>query len=91
MARLYVPVSLTLPYKYQIKVRLVTNREMLQALDEEDNKAELVDGLWDVETRTILIRERIPKARQIRVFAHELRHALADWEHWISDRFNVGP
>jgi hypothetical protein len=91
MPRLYVPVSLTLPYHYQIKVRLVTNREMLQALDEEDNKAELVDGLWDVETRTILIRERIPKARQIRVFAHELRHALADWEHWISDQYNLGP
>jgi hypothetical protein len=25
---------------------------MLEALDEEDNKAELVDGLWDAGTRT---------------------------------------
>jgi len=90
MSRLYVPVSLLLPYHYRIRVRLVTDTEMLQALEEEDNKAELVDGLWDLEIRTILIRKGITKARQIRVFAHELHHALADWEHWISDRFNLG-
>jgi hypothetical protein len=91
MARLYVPVSLTLPYGYRIRVRLVTDSEMLRALDEEDNKAELVDGLWDSEARLILIRMALPKARQIRVFAHELRHALADWEHAISDQMNLQP
>ena len=91
MPRLYIPVSLILPYGYRIRVRLVTDSEMLQALEEEDNKAELVDGLWDSEAQMITIRKSIPKARQIRVFAHELRHALADWEHWTSDHFNVAP
>lgn len=91
LPRLYIPVSLTLPYHYKIKVRLVTDTEMLQAIEEEDNKAELVDGLWDSDTQTILIRSKLPKARQIRVFAHELHHALADWEHWVTDHFSVGP
>jgi Zn-dependent peptidase ImmA (M78 family) len=91
MRRLYVPVSLTLPYGYRIQIRLVTDSEMLQALDEEDNKAELVDGLWDSEARLILIRKSLAKARQIRVFAHELHHALADWEHAISDELNLQP
>lgn len=91
MPRLYIPVSLNLPYHYKIKVRLVTDTEMLQAIEEEDNKAELVDGLWDSDSQTILIRKTLPKARQIRVFAHELHHALADWEHWVTDRFSLAP
>lgn len=79
-----LPANIHLPFGYRIKVCLVTDAEMLAVMDEEDRN-ELVDGLWDVDTRRIYIRRRMASARKAEVLGHELDHAVNDWRHWVRD------
>ena len=73
-----------LPFKFTIRVVLTSDREMLDAMDEED-RSELADGLWDVENRTIYVRRSLGFKRKAEVLGHELDHALNDWRHWVRD------
>lgn len=46
------------------------------------------DGAWvdaDPDKPKILIRTRIPKAKALEVYFHELQHALADISYWVRD------
>jgi hypothetical protein len=82
-----LPSKVRLPFGFTIRVVLTTDREMLEAM-EEDDKSELVDGLWDVDTRTIFIRRKLLFSRKAEVLGHELDHALNDWRHWVRDMFS---
>jgi len=82
--RLRLPASVRLPFGYTVKVRLVTDAEMLAAL-EEDDKDELCDGLWLVDTREILILKSLSKKRRAEILGHELDHAINDWRHEVRD------
>lgn len=81
-----LPRKVTLPFGYVVKVALVTDKEMLDAMDEDD-PAELADGLWDVDSRIVYVRRSLPFKRKAEVLGHELDHALNDWRHWVQDRF----
>jgi hypothetical protein len=81
-----LPSKVRLPFGYTIRVVLTTNKEMLEAMDEDDT-TELADGLWDVDTRTIYVRRNLPFKRKAEVLGHELDHALNDWRHWVRDHF----
>lgn len=82
-----LPSKVRLPFKFTIRVVLTSDREMLDAMDEED-RSELADGLWDVENRTIYVRRSLGFKRKAEVLGHELDHALNDWRHWVRDSFS---
>ena len=81
-----LPRKIALPFGYLVAVRLVGDREMLEAMDEDD-PIELADGLWDVDNRVIYVRRKLPFRRKAEVLGHELDHALNDWRHWLHDHF----
>jgi hypothetical protein len=85
-----LPAKVRLPFNYAIRVVLVSDREMLDAMDEED-RSELADGLWDVDTRTIYVRRSLGFKRKAEVLGHELDHALNDWRHWLQDSLSSSP
>src|SRR5574341_431967 len=68
-----LPSRVRLPFGYDIRVVLTSDREMLDAMDEDD-KSELADGLWDVDTRTIYVRRSLGFKRKAEVLGHELDH-----------------
>jgi hypothetical protein len=74
--RLTIPRSITLPYGYHIKVRLVSPAQMAQ-VGGRDCK-----GLWREDSRTIYIDKTESKPEQIATFHHEVAHALKDAENW---------
>lgn len=75
--KLVIPKSVTLPWGYKIKIRVVSRPEI----------GEDVDGLWDEEKREITICRDLPVKRKRYVLAHELQHAWLDWQHHC---FNIG-
>ena len=79
-----LPTRIRLPFHYTIKVVSLSDKAMLVE-QEEDDKNELVDGLWDVEQRTIFVRKSLAFARKAEVLGHELDHAVNDWRHWVRD------
>ena len=79
-----LPAKISLPFGYVIRVVLATDTEMLEAM-EEDDRSELADGLWDMDTRTIFVRRNLPFKRKAEVLGHELDHAVNDWRHWVRD------
>ena len=85
-----LPRKLDLGWGYHVEIKLVTDREMADECDEED-RSEIPDGLWDVETRTIFIRRKLPWKRRLIVLLHERKHAVLDHEHWMADEFELQP
>ncbi len=79
-----LPAKVRLPFNDVIRVVLTSDREMLEAMEEED-RSELADGLWDVDTRTIYVRRSLGFKRKAEVLGHELDHAINDWRHWLRD------
>lgn len=79
-----LPAKIDLPFGYRIKVALVTDAEMLLAMDEEE-RTELADSLWDVDCRTIFVRRRLSGERKAEMLGQELDHAMNDWRHWVRD------
>lgn len=75
-----LPTRVHLPFGFRIAVKLVTDSEMVGVLGSSDPD-EMVDGLWDDDTRTIYIRKVLSKKRQRYILSHELHHALLDWAH----------
>lgn len=81
-----LPATVRFPYGYVIRVVLVTDGEMLEAMDEDKrDKDELSDGLWDVGERVIRVRRSLPLKRKWYVLSHEMDHAHTDWQHWLLD------
>ncbi|HET7292624.1 MAG TPA: hypothetical protein VFM88_09375 [Vicinamibacteria bacterium] len=84
-----LPSKIRLPFNFVIRVVLTSDREMLDAMDEDD-RSELADGLWDVDSRTIYVRRSLGFKRKAEVLGHELDHALNDWRHWVRDTLEQG-
>lgn len=78
MSPLRIPSQVTFPFGYRITVRQLFEREM-NTLDAGS------DGVWDVSTKTVYIRRRLPLARKRYILAHELGHAWLDWQHQYLD------
>jgi Zn-dependent peptidase ImmA (M78 family) len=75
-----LPSRVTLPFGYIIQVKQLTDAEMLDEQDECDRE-ELLDGLWDADTRTIFVRASLPMGRRRYILGHEIGHAFIDWQH----------
>jgi Zn-dependent peptidase ImmA (M78 family) len=73
---LKVPKRIRFPFGYTVVVRQVTLRELKKMAGGDD-----VYGLWDVDSRTIFVGKHLPVAKKRYVVVHELRHAMADFEH----------
>lgn len=80
MKRLVIPSTIRLPFGYVVKVKLAP-ASLFKILECGD-----CDGLWDCETRTILIRASLPVTRRRYILAHELGHAWLDWQHKHMDQ-----
>lgn len=63
---------------------MVTDAQMLEAL-EDDDKDNLCDGLWLVDTREILLLKSLTLVRKAEILGHELDHAVNDFRHWLRD------
>ena len=74
-----LPRTLVFPFGYKIKLKFCTAAE-LKAEDAED-----LDGYWDVDTRTIFLRRRLPAKRLRYLLVHEMQHALTDYFHQMLD------
>jgi Zn-dependent peptidase ImmA (M78 family) len=85
-----LPPRVTFPFGYVVEVRQVTDSEML-AEQEEDNREEVADGLWDVETRTIYVRKSLPLRRKRYILGHEVGHAFIDWQHFCLNEEAMRP
>lgn len=82
---LRIPNTVRLPFGYVVKVKLAP-ASLLQMLGEPD-----CDGLWDCDTKTILIRASLPVTRRRYILAHELGHAWLDWTHKYLDGGSAKP
>jgi hypothetical protein len=78
--RLRIPNKIRLPFGYTVKVRLAPGK-LFGVLGAPD-----CDGLWDCDTKTILIRKSLPVTRRRYILAHELGHAWLDWQHQHMDQ-----
>lgn len=67
------PQALTLPGGYRIEVRYTRKG------------VDGVYGFWESDRRRITINAREPLWQQAYAFAHELQHALVDYQHWINE------
>lgn len=76
---LRIPKRIRLPFGYTIKVELRTMKQMEAELEAP------VYGFWVVETRTIYIGKDLPVKKRRSALLHELRHALADYEHYCTE------
>lgn len=84
MQRLRIPNKVHFPFGYIVTVTHVTDREMEEA-------APGSDACWNVDTRVINIRKRLPTKRRIYLLGHELQHALLDWQHEFMDQGEAKP
>lgn len=75
-----LPSKVHLPFNFTVRIRQVTDSQMAEEMDAQDSE-DIVDGLWDIDARTIYIRRAISKRRQRYILGHELHHALLDWMH----------
>lgn len=81
---LRIPASITLPFGYKVTIKQLSDQEF-------DTHASDADGLWVPETRTILIRKRLPAKRRAYLLVHELGHAWLDFSHQYLDNGDVKP
>jgi len=77
---LRIPSTIRLPFGYVVKVKHAP-ASLLAQLGAPD-----CDGLWDCDTKTILIRASLPITRRRYILAHELGHAWLDWQHQHMDQ-----
>ena len=75
-----LPKTLVFPVGYRVKVKVVSPTQMSAEFD-----CSAVDGLWDVESRTIYLSSRVPARRRRAVLIHEMFHAIADFQHQMMD------
>ena len=73
-----IPRKVALPFGYLITVKQLSNGEF-------NRKAPECDGLWDVDRRTIYIRNSLPLNRRRYILLHELGHAWLDFQHKFMD------
>lgn len=81
---LRIPKNITLPFGYRVTVKQLPDVEFNMHAPE-------ADGVWLVDTRTILIRKRLPAKRRAYILAHELGHAWLDWTHNYLDNGELKP
>lgn len=75
--RLRIPGSITLPFGYRITVKQLPTSELVNLLGED------VMAGWVCESNTIYLDKSRPIAKRRADFAHELVHAVADWQAFI--------
>lgn len=78
--RLPLPKRIIFPFGYVVQVLQVPDSEML-TISEEDEKDQVCDGLWLVDSLTIYIRKSLSITRKRYVLCHEAQHALNDIMH----------
>lgn len=86
MRAVRLPKYVHYPFGYRIRV-VLTDEAGIREAAECDGDDDTPDGVWDVETKTIFVLQALPIRRQRYVLGHEMRHALADWEH---EMLNLG-
>lgn len=72
---LRLPRFIQLPFGYKIRVLLTNSADILGDLD----------GAWDVEVRTIYVRQTLPARRRRYILIHEMGHAWLDFQHQHMD------
>lgn len=78
--RVPIPASHTFPGGYRINIRLVSPTEIAEEVDADPHD---VGGCWDDEKLEILIDKTLPARTRWYVLAHELQHAMLDYQHWL--------
>lgn len=81
---LRLPKHVTLPFGYRVTVKQLSDAEF-------DVHCKECDGLWLDDSRTILIRKRLPAKRRAYLLVHELGHAWLDFSHQYLDNGDVKP
>ena len=69
-----IPRKISLPWGWDIKVKQVTDSYLKNEWGVDD-----VDGLWDVDTRTIFLRRSLSVVEKVEVLGHEVDHLINDW------------
>lgn len=75
-----LPNKLALPGGYVVTIRLASPTEIAEEVEAEPHD---VGGCWDDSEREILIDKTLPAGYRWYVLAHELQHALLDYQHWL--------
>ena len=79
------PTRVRFPFGYTVLVTAESAKEMLADGDDED------EGWWDSGARTLHMCRDLDDDRYAEVFAHELNHAVLDYELWIRDCYVPAP
>jgi Zn-dependent peptidase ImmA (M78 family) len=85
-----LPRRVCFPFGYTVRIKLVTDQEMLAAQEEED-KEEMVDGFWSVDDKLIRIRKKLSHKRRAYILYHELLHSIHDAMHSLLDEGKAKP
>jgi len=78
--RARIPSVVHFPFGYQVKVKQGSQAELDKVLGVK------ADGGWRVDLQTLYLLKTLDRSRKLRIFAHELVHALNDWTHWLLDQ-----
>ena len=76
-----LPRTLVFPFGYRVTVKVVSRTEIAEA----GGGGDPADGLWDAATRTIYLSKAVSARRRRAVLIHEMFHALADYQHQMTD------
>ena len=75
------PSKIYLPFGYVATVKLVPPGDLI-----DRDTGQQLDGLWNPDTKTVLINNKLPVRRQRYVTTHEMVHVVIDWQHHLFDR-----
>lgn len=79
-----VPSKIVLPFGFVIKVRAGSAAQIARHCDDR-----ATDACFDFDTRTIWLQEGRDERDQLDDLAHEMIHAVADWQVYVQRTIGV--
>lgn len=77
-----LPKQFSLPFGFRIEVRIITEKQFKRI------KLWPAYAAWfqsHTNSGIIYVLNTLPYHEKLSKFAHEMRHALNDWEHYVED------
>ena len=78
-----IPRVVHLPFGWSIPVKQLSQKALNEYAEDH------VDGLWEVDTRTIYVSKDLPITQKVDTLLHELDHALNDLRHSALQRAGI--
>jgi hypothetical protein len=72
-----IPSEFQLPFGYVVRVEQSSDRKVAKECGKN------AEACWDTTRQLIIIRRQLDNIEKAEIFAHEMLHAVADWERYV--------